>query len=127
MSLTTLLYDTPNDRITLIDTDLYVPGPFTNEMGRMLGSSSLMAPEEFERGARIDQDTNVFEFGRLAFLTLGDGSLARGAFRGHDAVFEVASRACTPSRGQRFPTVEAFHEAWRRALHEDGVRSRDRP
>ncbi len=44
-----LLYDMTSDRLTLVDVDLYAPGPFRNSMGRMFGSSSLMAPEEFER------------------------------------------------------------------------------
>ena len=116
--LGSLLYDFAADRIRVIDVDLYRRGPFTNTMGRMFGSASLMAPEEFARGARIDQDTNVFSLARAAFLLLGDGSLERHAFRGGDALFEVVRRACREDRARRFGTVDAFYDAWRVARAE---------
>ena len=43
----------------------------------MFGSSRFMAPEEFERGALIDERTNVFTMGRTAAVLLADGTLHR--------------------------------------------------
>lgn len=68
-----LIVDFATDRLTLIDLDTYVRGPFRNDMGRMFGSDRYMAPEEYLLGATIDQRTTVFTLGRLA-LHLGTGT-----------------------------------------------------
>ena len=40
-------------------------------MGRLWGSSCFMSPEEFELNAIIDERTNVFNMGAMAFSLLG--------------------------------------------------------
>ena len=108
-----LLYDFVTDTLTICDMDNYRRGAFANEMGRMFGSSRLMAPEEWERGAIIDAQTTVFTMGRLASIFLGDGTLAREPFRGADTQHEAVCRACSPKKSERFATVAAFYEAWK--------------
>ena len=83
----------------------------------MFGSSRYMAPEEFERGASIDERTTVFTLGRTAANLLSDGTLARSAFRGSDAQFEVVCRACQTSREERFASVADFYAAWLEAVN----------
>ncbi|MCZ6680279.1 MAG: serine/threonine protein kinase, partial [Candidatus Poribacteria bacterium] len=99
----------------VVDLDCYRQGPFTNEMGRMFGSSRFMAPEEFELGAGIDERTNVFTMGRTAAVLLSDGTLERLPFRGSDALYEVIRRACHNDRHKRFDSMAAFYDAWRQA------------
>jgi len=111
-----LIYDFARQDIHVIDLDGYREGPFVNGMGRMFGSSRYMAPEEFERGASIDERTTVFTLGRTVANLLSDGTLARSAFRGSDAQFEVVSRACQTSREQRFASVADFYAAWLEAI-----------
>ena len=110
--LGSIIYDFGDHRVSLVDLDLYHSSPFTNKMGRMFGSRSLMAPEEFELGAQIDEATNVFVMGRLAFLMLADGSTDRAAFRGTDAMFDVVSSACQEDRDQRFQSLRVLCDAW---------------
>lgn len=110
-----LLYDFTRRDIHVIDLDMYREGPFTNEMGRMFGSSRFMAPEEFERGALIDERTNVFTMGRTAAVLLADGTLARSSFRGSDAHYAVICRACRRGRSERFASIAALYTAWRAA------------
>jgi serine/threonine-protein kinase len=100
----------------VIDLDMYRLGPFRNEVGRMYGSSQFMAPEEFELGALIDQQSNVFAMGRAALLFLGDGSTERSAFRGSDGLYEMACLACREDRHARFESMAAFYGAWREGL-----------
>ncbi len=95
-----------------MDLDHYHTGPLVNEMGRMFGSGRFMAPEEFERGSRIDQRTTVFTLGRTAVVLLADGSLDRKPFRGGDALYEVIRQACEPQPEDRFPSLAAFQQAW---------------
>ena len=99
----------------LIDLDHYRDRPFTNEMGRMFGSTRFMAPEEFELGAIIDEVTNVFTMGRVISVFLSDGTLEFTHFRCGSSLYEVMIRACQPERKERFPSTKAFHAAWRAA------------
>jgi serine/threonine-protein kinase len=98
-----LLYDFEHRRMHVIDLDSYRDGPFTNDMGRMFGSSRFMAPEEYERGARIDERTTVFTMGRTAaqFLSLGE-----------PAIDALIARACEPDPQRRFGSVAEFYRAW---------------
>lgn len=107
-----ILYDFASDHVRIMDLDHYHQGPFVNEMGRMFGSSRFMAPEEFQRGARIDLRTNVFTMGRTAAILLGDGTLKREAFRSSDALYEAVRQACQPQSEHRFPSLAAFHHVW---------------
>jgi serine/threonine-protein kinase len=114
-----ILYDFERARTYLCDLDEYRTGPFTNEAGRLPGSKRFMAPEEFQRGARIDQVTNVFTLGRTAFVLLGDGSPEVAAWRGSPAMLAVALRATNLEREQRYPGIPEFVEDWRNAVGED--------
>jgi serine/threonine-protein kinase len=75
-----------------------------------------MAPEEWQRGARIDQVTNVFTLGRTATVLLGDGSGSMDSWKGTDAVRAVVARATTPERAQRHQSVREFVEHFRSAV-----------
>lgn len=107
-----MIYDFADQALHLIDLDSYRGRPFTNEMGRMFGSTRFMAPEEFERGARIDEVTNVFTMGRVIAVFLSDGTLERTPFRGSTPLHDVMVRACRLERQERYPSMKAFHEAW---------------
>lgn len=108
-----LMYDFAAHTMRVIDLDSYHLGPFTNQMGRMFGSTRFMAPEEFERGAQIDQRTTVFNLGRAIAVFLGDGGLGRAAFRGDETQHQAMTRACNPDPAARFQSVAALAQAWR--------------
>jgi serine/threonine-protein kinase len=114
-----ILYDFERARTYLFDLDEYRPGPFTNESERLPGSKRFMAPEEFQRGARIDLVTNVFTLGRTALQLLGDGTPDAGGWRGSQAMLAVAARATDPQRERRYPDVRDFVEQWRKVVRED--------
>jgi serine/threonine-protein kinase len=107
-----MIYDFTTQTLRLIDLDNYRDRPFTNEMGRMFGSTRFMAPEEFELGAIIDEVTNVFTMGRVISVFLSDGTLDFAPFRGDRSLYEVMIRACQSERKERFPSMESFHAAW---------------
>ena len=107
-----LIYDFDRRELHVVDLDHYCKAPFINEMGRMFGSSRFMAPEEFERGARIDERTTVFTMGRTAAVLLSDGTLERQPFRGSDALYEVVRCACCDDPSGRYHLVATFFAAW---------------
>jgi serine/threonine protein kinase len=108
-----ILYDFARHQTWICDLDEYRPGPFVLEEERLPGSTRFMAPEEFERGAMIDQRTNVFTLGRTAIELLGDGNLHSDAWRGTEAMRKLLARATSPNRESRLPSVEAFVREWR--------------
>ena len=110
-----MIYDFARRDMHVVDLDAYRDAPFANDMGRMFGSSRFMAPEEFERGASIDERTTVFTMGRTAAVFLSDGTLERQPFRGSDALYEVMGCACRSERSERFASMAEFSAAWRKA------------
>ncbi len=111
-----LIYDFERKQITICDIDFYSPTPYTNEMGRMWGSSRFMSPEEYELGSAIDSRTNVYGLGAMAFCLLGsETDRSRERWEAGEALFELAARAVSPDRSDRWETVAELLEAWRAA------------
>lgn len=108
-----MLYDFERCQIHLIDLDLYRRGPFTNDMGRLFGSTRFMAPEEFERGATIDERTTVFTMGRAVQLFVDCEIDAHVDMR--HALLDVAERACQTHPTDRWPRMADFYAVWRQA------------
>ena len=109
-----LIYDFDAHRLHIIDLDEYRPGPFELQTERAFGSTRFMAPEEFRRGAVIDQRTTVFHMARAASILLDEGD-DPGAFRGSEAVSRVVLTAQSPDPDDRHPTVADFTAAFRAA------------
>jgi serine/threonine-protein kinase len=116
-----ILYDFGRGSTFICDLDEYRPSPFILDRERLPGSRRFMAPEEWTRGALIDQVTNVYTLGRAALVLLGDGSRLASAWRGSEAMWAVASRATEMEREARYPSVRAFVQAWRLAVSELGA------
>lgn len=102
-----LLYDFTAGTMHVVDLDHYRRGPFTNESGRMFGSTRFMAPEEHTLGARIDERTTVFTMGRTILELLPAAP---------EAIADIAARACAPEPERRFETVARFYDAWATAV-----------
>ena len=82
-------------------------------MGRMFGSDRFMAPEEFERGVRIDERTTVFTLGRAISVFLGEGGPREHSFRGRGFQYRAMLIACDPDPSRRFQSVADLVGAWR--------------
>jgi serine/threonine-protein kinase len=111
-----IVYDFEGAQTYLCDFDEYRLGPFVLQAERNFGSHRFMAPEEFRRGAVIDQVTNVFTLGRTAVILLGDDTRPQTAWRGTRAMRRVVDRATDPDRARRHPSVRAFVEDWRSVI-----------
>jgi len=118
-----IIYDFEKKRIHLYDFDFYHPGPFINDRGRLYGSSRFMAPEEFQKGARIDERTNVFMLGRTAFVLLANNSDSRDDWKGNDATWHVAKKATNADKQLRYASVQEFVSAWHAAIATSNIPS----
>lgn len=111
-----VLYDPTTGVTGICDIDFYRPGPFTNTMGRMWGSSRFMAPEEFVRGERIAEDTCVFTMGKMAFALFADSAAERSAWPLSEKSWQVAVKATGNDRTMRYQTVSELITAWEASL-----------
>ncbi len=120
-----VIYDFATGGVSLVDLDMYWPGPYMLDTGRQYGSTRFMAPEEFRRGATIDQRTTVFTLARTAFVFLSEdlrGDPRRELWTAGEELYEVAHQATSPDPDKRWATVEEFVDAWRQAV---GTRASD--
>jgi serine/threonine-protein kinase len=108
-----ILYDFDSRQVHLCDLDEYRQGPFTLETDRLPGSRRFMAPEEWRRGACIDQATNVYTLGRTALELLGWSLEPESSWPGSSTTREVLVKATDPDQTRRYQTVADFVSAWR--------------
>ena len=115
----TIIYDFDSHQVSLCDLDEYRPGPFVLEADRQFGSSRFMAPEEWRRGAVIDERTTVFTLGRTAFVLLsevGPGETGAEIWPAATTLREIAIHATSANPSDRFETVADLAAAWRHAI-----------
>jgi serine/threonine-protein kinase len=82
-----------------------------------------MAPEEFVKGSLIDQTTNVFVLGKIALVMLcGEehevcwtAKRDRACWQGPPPLYDVVHRATEEDRALRYPSFDAFLDAWNEA------------
>ena len=101
-----LMYDFAAREMKVIDFECYRRGSFVNHLGRLMGSTRYMAPEEFTLGATIDSRTTVFNLARMVEIFL---------VTCHELpdIRAITTRATMASPDERYESVAHFHEAWR--------------
>jgi len=112
-----LLYDFDARTVRICDIEMYQKGPVPNQVGRMPGSTRYMSPEEFTMGATVDELSNVYCMGAAAFNLLGgvmDHSYEK--WTASRELFDVAVKAASQEREDRYPTLRAYAMDWDRAL-----------
>ena len=126
-----LMYDFAAEQISICDIDFFRKAPVVNELGMdWYGTKRLKAPEEYQKCAVIDEQTNVFTLGALLFEFFG--SFSDEAIRQRyidnqfvpcplihwqlsEASYRVAAKAVSSEKADRYLTVAAFWEAWNAA------------
>lgn len=110
-----IMYDFAAKKTVICDIDLYSKMPYTNNMGRMWGSSRFMSPEEFELGATIDEITNVYLMGAMAFALFSDYDRRLEKWQLSEELYKVALKAISNERNQRQQSIQQFIEEWNEA------------
>lgn len=108
-----IMYDFESRKTTVCDVDFFVKKPYINAMGRMWGSAIFMSPEEFQRGAELDEVTNVYTAGAMAFALLGNYSRERADWPLGEELYELARRAVSDDRSKRPRSLLELEESWR--------------
>jgi serine/threonine-protein kinase len=110
-----ILYDFEHEQTTICDIDFYSKTPYTNEMGRLWGSSRFMSPEEFTIGAVIDEVTNVYVMGATAFALFADSDRTLEKWPLSKRMHGVVKRAVSDERNNRQQSIQQLIEEWRAA------------
>ncbi len=111
-----IMYDFSSGQTVICDIDFFRPKPCVNDMGRMWGSSRFQAPEEYQLGAAIDERTNVYTLGAVAFALFGAYSRALSDWTLNEKSFSVVSAATDPDPRKRQQTIRQLMDEWQKAL-----------
>lgn len=125
-----ILYDFQSDTVTICDIDLFKKAPVVNDRGAAwYGTKRLKAPEEYIKGAAIDEQTNIFTLGALLFEFFGsfsDDEIKR-RYRENRFVpcayehwqlsresYNVVKKAVHFDKAQRYRTFSEFYSDWKK-------------
>ncbi len=112
-----VLIDFDRSEAIVCDIGLYRRKPAFNDRGRMPGSSLFMAPEEYELDAALDETTTEYNMAALTFAFYGSNAdRSKRAWNAPYCLWEVASRAASESKADRYPSMRAYLDAWREAV-----------
>jgi serine/threonine-protein kinase len=111
-----ILYDFKYNEIRICDIDFYKKKPHINVM--LWGSKRYNSPENNLKGAILDEITNVYNMGAVAFSLIG-GELNRtyDKWEGPESLFRIAQRATMENRIDRYSSVNEFYEEWNKAIN----------
>lgn len=107
-----ILYNPATKQTVICDIDFFRKQPCVNDMGRMWGSSRFMSPEEYELGASLDEITNVYTLGAMAFSLFTDSDFSRKAWPLDDRRYAVAQKAMNDDRALRHSSIREFIADW---------------
>lgn len=74
-----------------------------------------MSPEEFTQGADIDEVTNVYTMGAMAFALFSDYDRAPEAWPLNDSQYAVVKKAVSDERDQRQQSMRQLIAEWEAA------------
>lgn len=111
-----IMYDFSRGQTLICDIDFFRPKPCTNDMGRMWGSSRFQSPEEYRLGAAIDERTNVYTLGALAFALFAAYERDRTHWSLNDASYRVVQKATSDNPSIRQASIQRFMQEWEQAV-----------
>jgi len=125
-----IMYNFENDDTTICDIDFFKKAPVINDLGEdWFGTKRLKAPEEYAKGSKIDEQTNVFTLGALLFEFFGSFSeeeigrrYVENRFLPCDITkwqldevsYQVAVKAVSQERSSRYKTIAELYAEWKK-------------
>lgn len=109
-----IMYDDKNHVTKICDIDLYNKGYLVNETGEEFwGSKRFKSPEEKTKSMIIDNKTNVYNLGALAFGLLG-GELDRSfeKWEADEKLYNIALKAVSEKKEDRYNSILDFYNDW---------------
>ncbi|MCM1285612.1 MAG: hypothetical protein NC213_02330 [Acetobacter sp.] len=113
-----IMYDEESHKTTICDIDFFKKQPVVNDMGRMWGSERFISPEECKLGQVIDEITNVFTLGKMAFSLITDSDYSFDSYPLNKKSYDVLVKATESDRNKRYQSIAEFKNAWCEAITE---------
>ena len=111
-----ILYDFERGQAYVCDLDHIHQGAYILGKERQYGSARFMAPEEFQKGALIDQRTNVYTMGASGFVLLNDNRRERAEWSLTEEEYGVLVRATSKDKEDRQRSIGELHDQWGKAI-----------
>lgn len=111
-----VMYNFDSGKTTICDVDFFRKKPCVNDMGRMWGSAKFMSPEEFQLGAQIDEVTNVYTAGAMAFALFGKYERGMDTWQLSPELYQTACKAVSDDRAQRQQSIAQLMEEWKSGI-----------
>jgi ribosomal protein S18 acetylase RimI-like enzyme len=110
----TIMYDFDTGQSIICDVDFYQKSPYYGEMG-IWGSGKFVSPEECKIGERMDEITTVYTMGATAFALFAEFDRSFEAWNASKALFDVATKAVSDERSERYQSLDELIAAWEQA------------
>jgi ribosomal protein S18 acetylase RimI-like enzyme len=110
----TIMYDFETEKTIICDVDFYQKSPYYGELG-IWGSSKFVSPEECKIGGQMDEITTVYTMGATAFALFAKFDRSFEAWSANKALFDVATKAVSDERSERYQSLEELIAAWEQA------------
>ncbi len=124
-----IIYDFSTDTTTICDIDFFKKAPVINDKGiEWFGTKRLKAPEEYIKGAVIDEQTNIFTLGALIFDFFGNFSdeeihqrycnnefipCLLSDWQLSEESYRVAKKAVSSNKKERYYSFAEFFSEWK--------------
>ncbi len=109
------MYDFEKQKTIICDIDFFRKQPVVNDMGRMWGSSIFMSPEEFSKGAELDEITNVYTLGAMAFALFGKYKRNWENWQLSKDLYNIVVKATSNDRTKRQQSIDEFVYEWNKS------------
>ncbi len=109
------LYNFDTGEVKICDIDFYAKQSYINGMGRVLGDPVVMSPEEYRIGGLLDEVTNVFTMGAMAFVLFSNNDRSPEAWPLSPGLYDVVKRAVSDERDDRQQSIKQLIAEWRSA------------
>jgi serine/threonine-protein kinase len=110
-----VMYDLTNGRTVICDIDFFVKANYIYNIGPLWGCTRFMAPEDFQTGAVINEVTNVYGLGAMAFALFADSDRSPEAWPLTQELYAVVRRATSDERAERQQSIRQLIDEWKAA------------
>jgi serine/threonine-protein kinase len=110
-----IMYDSANERTVICDIDFFVKAAYVLNTGELWGCTRFMSPEDYQTGAMIDEVTNVYGMGAMAFALFSEDDRTTEKWPLGEKLYNVVKRAVSDERSERQQSIRQLINKWRAA------------
>jgi len=114
-----IMYDYDKNQTIICDLDFYRKSPYIGDLGVICHSGRLASPEERVADEVMDEITNVYTMGAIAFSLLSYCVRTPEVWPLNKALYDVVKRAVSDERSKRQQSINQLIEEWKAAKRLD--------